>query len=108
MGLLFWKNNRVIDSFAQGVADDLFSYVLPDLAQQHVLGTERMPKKQSLKIEQKFTDVILQIKRFSASNSLGIYGKARLQQKFNERLEELGYPTDVVNKIAEGILLHNV
>ena len=36
-----------------------------------------------------------------------VYGKARLQKKFNERLEELGYDPDVVMKIAEFILLRN-
>lgn len=108
MGLLFWKNNKQIDAFAHAVADDLFSYVQPDLARQYVLGSGTMPKKQMSKTEQKFNDTVLQIKRFSEANSLGIYGKARLQQKFDERLEELGYPADVVNKIAENILLRNV
>jgi hypothetical protein len=64
-------------------------------------------KKQNRKVEQKFTDVILQLQRFGKANSLSIYGKARLQKKFNERLEELGYDSDVVNKIAEIILLRN-
>jgi hypothetical protein len=94
MGFAFWKNNRHIDAFAQAVADDLFSHIQPDVA--------------NIKAEQKFNDILLQIKRFSESQSLGIYGKARLQKKFNERLEELGYKTDVVNKISENFLIHNV
>jgi hypothetical protein len=28
MGLFFWKDNRKIDSFAQAVADDLFSQTI--------------------------------------------------------------------------------
>lgn len=108
MGLFFWKNNRKIDAFAHTVADDLFSYVQPDIASQHVLGKGDFSKKKKAKIEQKFTDIILQIRRFSESESLGVYGKARLQKKFNDRLEELGYPTEVVNKIAESFLLQNV
>lgn len=108
MALFFWKNNRKIDAFAHTVADDLFSYVQPDIASQHVLGKGDFSKKKKAKIEQKFTDIILQIRRFSESESLGVYGKARLQKKFNDRLEELGYPTEVVNKIAESFLLQNV
>jgi len=107
MRLLFWKNNKAIDAFAQAVADDLFSYVQPDIARQHVTGRGDMPKKKKAKIEQKFTDIRLQIKRFADDNSLGIYGKARLQKQFNDRLQELGYHVDVVNKIAESFLLHN-
>jgi hypothetical protein len=108
MGLLFWKNNKDIDNFAQAVADDLFSYVQPDIARQHIAGRGDMSKKKKAKIEQKFTDIRLQIKRFSDSNSLGVYGKARLQKQFNDRLQELGYHIDVVNKITESFLLGNV
>lgn len=108
MGLFFWKNNKQIDGFARAVADDLYSYVRPDMARQHVLGRGGdMAKKQKIRTEQKFHDIFLQIRRFSDSNSLGIYGKARLQKKFNERLEELGYSTEVVNKLAETMLLRN-
>jgi len=108
MGLLFWKNNKIIDGFAQTVADELFSYVNPDLARQHLFGDPALQKKQAQKVEQRFTDALLQIKRFSASHSLGIYGKARLQQKFDERLGQLGYPDDIVRKISELILTRNV
>lgn len=107
MGLLFWKNNKAIDNFAQAVADDLFSYVQPDLARQHVRGRGDMPKKKKAAIEQKFTDIRLQLKRFSDAQSLGIYGKARLQKQFNDRLEELGYHIDVINSITEDFLLQN-
>lgn len=105
MGLLFWKDNKQLDLFAQAVADDLFSHVRPDIARQHVFGGGKIPRKKARKVEQKFTDVILQIQRYGKANSLGIYGKARLQKKFNERLEELGYDSDVIVKIAETMLL---
>jgi hypothetical protein len=108
MGLAFWKNNRQIDAFAQAVADDLFSYVQPDIANALIFACGKLSKKQKIKTEQKFNDIFLQIKRFSESQSLGIYGKARLQKKFNERLEELGYETVVVNKISEDFLIQNV
>ncbi|MGW8370476.1 MAG: hypothetical protein ACWGPN_17585 [Gammaproteobacteria bacterium] len=108
MSLLFWKNNKLIDGFAQTVADELFSYVSADLARQQVFGAKDMPKKQARKAEQKFQDTVLQIRRFSESHSLGVYGKARLQQKFDERLQELGYPKDVVKRISELILARNV
>mgnify|MGYP000388002002 CR=1 FL=1 len=92
---------------ARAVADDLFSYVQPDAARGHILGGGKLAKKQARKVEQKFNDVILQMQRFSKSKSLGVYGKARLQQKFNERIEELGYDKAVVRKLSETILLRN-
>ena len=45
------------------------------------------------------------MQQFSAANSLGIYGKARLQKQFSDRLLELGYDVAVTNKIVETILL---
>lgn len=108
MRLLFWRKNKQIDAFAQAAANDLFSYVRPDLARQHIFGGGPMPKGRKIKTERKFNDIILQIKRYSEANALGVYGKARLQQKFNRRLEELGYPTEVVNKLSESILVRNV
>ena len=108
MALFFWKNNKLIDAYALEIADDLFSYVNPDVAKQHFGGKAKMPKKQALKIEKKLNDLIIRVKRFSTTNSLGIYGKARLQQKLNGRLEELGYPSNVVARISEIVLLQNV
>lgn len=108
MGFAFWKNNRQIDAFAQALADDLFSHLQPDVAAAHILAQGKLSKKQKLKAERKLNDILLQMKRFSESQSLGVYGKARLQKKFNERLQELGYKLDVVNRIAEDFLIQNV
>ena len=108
MGLLFWKNNKLIDGFAHTAADELFSYVTPDLARKHVAGAKGMEKKQARKVEQKFSDTVLQIQRFSQSNSLGVYGKARLQKQFSDRLLELGYDEGVTRQLVESVLLRNL
>lgn len=108
MALLFWKKTEDIDLFAQGIADDLFSHVTPETARDFTSGMAKTTKKQKIKVEKKLSDVILQIQRFSKENSLGVYGKARLQQTFNERLTELGYSPEVVSKLAESILLRNL
>jgi hypothetical protein len=107
MGLLFWKDNQEIDAMAQAIADDLYSYVQPDVARHHIFATGKLKKKQAPKVAQKFTDVVLQMHRFGEAKSLGVYGKARMQKRFNDRLEELGYDANVVHKIAESMLLRN-
>ena len=107
MGLFFWKNNKEIDSVARAIADDLYSNVQPDVASAFLTGSGDVPKKKVRKVEQKFSDVVLQVKRFSDKKGLGVYGKARFQQKFNERLEELGYEAPAVKKLSETILLRN-
>jgi hypothetical protein len=104
MGLLFWKSNKKIDAFGNALADDLFSYVQPDAARRYLEGEIAQKKKQH-KLEQKFSGIVYQIKQFGTDNSLGVYGKARLQKAFSDRLLELGYDAAVTKKLVERILL---
>ena len=104
MGLFFWKDNRKIDAFAKSVADDLFSFIQPDVADGFFTGTAEKNKKKQRKIQQRLSIVINQMQQFSQSNGLGIYGKARLQKQFSDRLLELGYAVAVTNKLVETIL----
>lgn len=104
MGLLFWKQNRIIDAFANAVAEDLYSHIQPEKAKSHLLGPPNKSKKKNFKIEQKLLGIIKQMQQFREVNSLGVYGKARLQMKFNERLQELGYDASVTDKLDEIIL----
>ena len=104
MGIFARKTNRKIDAHALAYADDLFSYVQPDIAREHFLGGGKLSKKKAAKVKQKFIDIEQQMKRFAESNELGIYGRARLQKKFNERLEALGYDIELINTITEKLL----
>jgi hypothetical protein len=107
MGLLFWKDNKKIDAFANAVAEDLYSHIQPKIADQHFRGIAQQNKKKQRKIEQRLAGIIGQMQQFSAANSLSIYGKARLQKKFSDRLLELGYDVAATNKLVETILLQN-
>ena len=105
MGLFFWKDNKKIDAFASAVADDLYSHLQPKVAEQHFRGIAQKSKKKDHKIEQRLAGIVDQMRQFRESNSLGVYGKARLQMKFKERLQELGYDVLVTNKLVDLILL---
>ena len=108
MGLFFWKDNKKIDAFANAVAEDLYSHIQPEIAEQHFQGFAQKNKKKQRKVEQIFFGISGQMQKFGAANSLGIYGKARLQKQFSDRLLELGYDVAVTNKIVETILLRNL
>jgi uncharacterized HAD superfamily protein len=84
----------------------LFSYVQPDVAKAYFRSATEKPKTKH-KIEQKLAGVIAEFRRFSEANSLGIYGKARLQQQFDERLRELGYDPSVTSRLVEITSLAN-
>jgi hypothetical protein len=108
MGLFFWKDNGKIDAFGAALAEDLFSHVQPDVAKEHFTGISKDNKKKQRKIEQRFHALIGQMQEFCSTNSLGIYGKARLQKTFSDRLLELGYDDGVTHKLVETIVLRNI
>lgn len=107
MGIFFWKRTKQIDAFARTVADHLFSYVQPDVAKDYLAGVYQKSKnkKQQRQVEQSLSMVITEFRRFIEAHGLGIYGKARLQQQFGDRLRELGYDAAVTNKLVEITLL---
>lgn len=105
MKLLFWKDNSKIDFFAQYLADDFYSHVQPEVAQEFIDGMPRDKKKKRRQVEQKVNAVIGAIQQFEKEQSLGLYGKARLQRSFNNRLLELGYDSAVTREVSEMILL---
>jgi len=111
MGILFWKNNRMIDAFGAALAEDLFSHVQPEIARAHFApDTEARSesRKKHHKIEQRLRALITQMHQFSNANSLGVYGKARLQKSFGDRLLELGYDQAVATRLVESIVLRNI
>ena len=106
MNLFFWKKTKEIDAFARAVADDLYSHVQPDAARAFLEGELKKIKKHH-QVERQLSGVIAEFRRFTQAKSLGIYGKARLQQTFDERLRELGYEPAVTKRLVEIMLLSN-
>lgn len=109
MGLFFWrKNNDKIDAFARSAAEELYSYVSPEEAARYFSGQSEKKKKKQRNIDKRINAIIIQVHNFSEENSLGIYGKARLQQQFSERLIELGYDSGTSRELVRIILLQRI
>ena len=107
--LSFRKRNRQIDTFAVSLANEVYSYVQPEEAREYfITGMSKDKRKTQRRIDQHFQDTIVKMQQFVGTNSLGIYGKARLQKKFNDRLVELGYDGKVTRKLVEMILLREL
>jgi hypothetical protein len=105
MDLFFWRKTKAIDAFARAVADDLYSHVQPDAAKAFLQGTS--DTKMHHQVERHLARVIADFRRFTQAKGVGIYGKARLQQQFSERLSELGYKPAVTKQLVEIMLLAN-
>jgi hypothetical protein len=111
MGLFFWKDNGKIDAFGVALAEHLFSHVQPEAAKLHFAGAGRGKgenKKKQYKIEQQFNSLVGQMRQFCSTHELGVYGKARLQKSFSDRLLELGYDDAVTTRLVETIVFRNL
>jgi hypothetical protein len=109
-----WKKNKYIDDFATLLADEFYSQILPDLANEHFTKQNgnsdnkkqlKTKKNNAQKVNQAVVAAISEVSDFRKSQKLGVYGKARLHMKFMERLTELGYRQEIAKKLNEAILL---
>lgn len=109
MGLFFWKKNKEIDAFAKTLADDLYSRIQPGAMQLYFGLASDAPKpltpQKTKEVQQRLHDMVMQAKQFKQLNKLGIYGKARLHMTFRERLAELAFAPEVVQKLDRILLL---
>ena len=107
MQLFFWRKNKIIDVFASSLADEWYSLVQPDAAEDYLRNksADKKTEKSIRKIDRQLEDVVAQVQQFRIANSLGVYGKARLHLKFTERLKELGYDAKVAGRLNEMLLL---
>ena len=91
------------------LADNFFSQLQPQAAIDYFRDTQQKKDKKANKKNTKTKNLLNQttdqIIAFRKDNSLGVYGKARLQLTFMNRLNELGYPEDITRQINEIILL---
>ena len=108
MKLFFWKKNKSIDIFANELANELFSSIQPQSFNEYFQKSsnkEKSAKKNRKIIDTKIQNIIKQIQQFRTTHSLGVYGKARLHLKFNDRLKELGYASEIVTSLNDILLV---
>lgn len=108
---IFGKKNIIIDTYAQSIADDLFSHTHPLQAEKYIQGTfgdDTNAKKEKQEIIRKINEIINSTQQFKATHSLGVYQKARLHLKFSERLQELGYSENVAKEINKAIMYRSL
>ena len=111
MNIFFWRKNKLIDSFSVMLADEFFSNLPPQqLAEfsadlKSAGNRKKAEKKMNRKMQSVVESAVSKFSEFIRSESLGVYGKARLHMQFMERLQQLGYEKELAEKINQDIML---
>lgn len=100
MDLFFRKKNRMVDELALQLADHFFKTVPPEK-----IDADKSDRKSFKKFDRELDKILKKIASFNAKNKLGIYTRARLQNKFYHRLVDLGYNASFVKALNEKLLL---
>ena len=103
MGLLFWKKNHKIDDFALQLANHFFKIVPPEK-----ISSDQNMRKTLKKLDRELGKIFTKLSKFDSQNNLGIYTRARLQNKFNHRLDELGYTPEFVKALNDKMLVESM
>jgi hypothetical protein len=101
--LLFWRKNKEIDSFANILADELYSQLPPQMLAKQEKTADR---KLVLRFDKQLQNIVTRLQDFKAIHNLGVYGKARFHLTFMERLRSHGYPEALTKEINEYLLIN--
>ena len=98
MGLLFWKSNKEHDDFAKSLAEEFIANYPPP--------RERVSqdKKLELKFKKLTQRLYKQAQDYNIKVNLGVYGKARIGNKFMWELKDKGYEEVLIEEITTNLL----
>ena len=65
-------------------------------------------RKTLKKLDRELGKIFTKLSKFDSQNNLGIYTRARLQNKFNHRLDELGYTPEFVKALNDKMLVESM
>jgi len=98
MNLFFWQSFKRHDEFVRTITEELIKNYPPEISHTR-------PEK---KIEQKFNktlnSIFSQAKDYSMQIKPGIYGKARIGNKFMWTLKDKGYNEALIDNMTQDLL----
>ena len=98
MNLFFWRSFKQHDEFVNGIVDELIkSYPLE-------FSHERPDKKIEKKFNKTLSKIFADANEYSSKYKPGIYGKARIGNKFMWILKDKGYNPVLVENITKDLL----
>lgn len=102
MDLFFWRGTKELDSFAESLANELYSSFPPSVIDKALKEGDPKHKKLQLYLE----DVKAKVAHYKVTNKVGVYKKARLHLRFMQTLEELGYEPGTAREISDMLIFH--
>ena len=107
MNIFFWKNNNLIDTFANHLAAELYSAIQPELVAEYFGNTTNKKQDKSIKkqLDKEIQVIVNSIEQFRSANNIGVYGKARIHLQFKIMLIELGYDEEIAEALNQHIMV---
>lgn len=98
MGFLFWKSNKEHDEFASSLAEEFIANYPPPQER------DSQDKKLEFKFNKLTQRLYKQAQDYNAKVNLGVYGKARLGNKFMWALKDKGYEEVLIEELTTNLL----
>lgn len=95
--ILSWFNAAEAESTATALADG-FSKLFP------ATSSPKPDRKQTARKEKALQNLVFQTRKFSQSQKLNIYKKARFGQAFQRRMFELGYDEELARTLTQEVV----
>ncbi len=98
MKLFFWRSNKEHDELATALAEEFINNYPPELSKN------KLNKKIELKFEKTLNNIFSQARNYSNTVKPGIYGKARIGNKFMWTLKDQGYDQVLIDNLTKDLL----
>ena len=98
MRFLFWKSNKEHDDFAKSLAEEFIANYPPPKER------DSKDKKLELKFNKLTQRLYKQAREYNMKVNLGVYGKARVGNKFMWVLKDKGYEEVLIEEITTNLL----
>lgn len=98
MNLFFWRSFKPHDEFVNGIVDEFIKSYPPEISH------ERPDKKVEKKFNKTLRKIFSDANEYGSKYKPGIYGKARIGNKFMWTLKDKGYDPVLVENITQDLL----
>ena len=99
MGLLFWRDNKELELFADKLAAEFRGVIPPGMPES------QFDKKTRMRVSRAAENMTGKARDYRSHNRMGIYKKARIAQYFGNNLAQMEIHDDIVQRMRQQLLM---